>query len=308
MLNIFDVIRNIIAEQKIILPSFFYIKNLSGYHQCLLHPSKLEKLLPGLSEALVNAHKKDIRGHLCLVKKNNSLVLKINSIVIFNFDEECEFVSPYSAVESQQQCEVETVDELIEVLELNCNQAYSGQDWKWQWVDMNSNKLNVVNIIPVNTKLNADFHADYYAFYPFLDSEIQTVISSLSSSMLNVLLADDSTVSLLTTKAMIENIGAHVTTAENGMQALAICQKEDFDVIILDEKMPEMFGSDVFFNMKSNNLNSKSLKAILSGVTNKKEVDGFINKGADIHLDKPVTKLKLQKLLEISKQKKFDVL
>lgn len=306
MLNVFDVLRNIIAEKKIILPDFFLIKNLTGYHQCFISSSKLEKLLPDLIKSLVDVHQKKLRGRLHLIKENNCLILRVNSIVIFSFDDECEFVFSYSEIKYLEQCKAETVEQLIESLELNCNQTGSKQSWKWQWISANSNKSNVINIIPVNARLKAGFHADYYVFYPFLDSELHTVIDALSNSKLRVLLADDSTVSLLTTKAMIENLGAHVTSAADGKQALDICHKCEFDIIILDEKMPEMFGSDVLLELKSHFLNRNSLKAILSGVTNKEEIDSFIHKGADLHLDKPVTKLKLQKLLEISQQRKFD--
>lgn len=305
MLNIFDVIRNIIAEHKIILPNFFYIKNLTGYHQCLLDTQKLEKLLPELSESLLQTHKKNAAGCLHFIIENDCLTLQVSSETIYSFSNDCEFVSPYVPTESLEYCEVETVDELVAKLESYSNQTHEEKKWEWQWFNCSVDKPNIVKIIPVNAKLHADFHADYYIFYPFLDSEIETILSSLATPKLNVFLADDSTVSLLTTKAMIENLGARVTTAADGKQALDMCRKCEFDVIILDEKMPKMFGSDVLVELKSNLLNRNSLKAILSGVTNKEEVESFILKGANVHLDKPVTKLKLQKLLAMTQQTKF---
>lgn len=58
----------------------------------------------------------------------------------------------------------------------------------------------------------------------------------------NVLLVEDNIVNQIVTKILLQKLGLQVTIANNGQQALDICHKEVFDIILMDIQMPIMDG------------------------------------------------------------------
>jgi CheY-like chemotaxis protein len=58
----------------------------------------------------------------------------------------------------------------------------------------------------------------------------------------HVLLVDDNTLQLRIGRRMLERLGCSVELAWNGKQALALCQQQKFDLILMDGVMPVMDG------------------------------------------------------------------
>lgn len=63
-----------------------------------------------------------------------------------------------------------------------------------------------------------------------------------SSTPLNVLLVDDNFINLEIAGAMLKKLGHCVTSAENGLDALACVESNDFDLVFMDVQMPVMDG------------------------------------------------------------------
>lgn len=61
-------------------------------------------------------------------------------------------------------------------------------------------------------------------------------------SGLRVLLAEDNATNQFALRRMLENMGAQVTTAKDGCEALENARKQVFDVILMDVMMPELDG------------------------------------------------------------------
>lgn len=60
-----------------------------------------------------------------------------------------------------------------------------------------------------------------------------------------VLIVDDDTISIEISQQILRNIGIKVTSALNGQQALAMCDVNTFDAILLDCHLPDMSGQQV---------------------------------------------------------------
>ncbi|MGB1261778.1 MAG: response regulator [Cognaticolwellia sp.] len=116
---------------------------------------------------------------------------------------------------------------------------------------------------------------------------------------LKVLVADDSKSSKMTTMIFLESLGCIVTGADDGLEALQLSQNEIFDLIFLDERMPGLLGSDVAAELcqeKKTNLHTPKIS--LTGLTDKGAVDELYSKGITHHIEKPITKLILEKFLQ----------
>ena len=62
------------------------------------------------------------------------------------------------------------------------------------------------------------------------------------SGRLRVLLAEDNAVNQKIASRVLEKQGHHVTIADDGREALATLDGENFDVVLMDVQMPEMDG------------------------------------------------------------------
>jgi len=62
------------------------------------------------------------------------------------------------------------------------------------------------------------------------------------SSGAHILLAEDNTVNQKLAIRLLERFGYKVTLAENGLQAVAAAEKQNFDLVLMDVQMPEMGG------------------------------------------------------------------
>jgi PAS domain S-box-containing protein len=79
------------------------------------------------------------------------------------------------------------------------------------------------------------------------ECDVQIPAQAVSSARaFKVLLVDDDPLVLLSSRAMVEDLGHHVTAAGDGAEALALIRQEhDFDLVITDQVMPNMTGSQL---------------------------------------------------------------
>lgn len=117
----------------------------------------------------------------------------------------------------------------------------------------------------------------------------------------NLLLADDSLPSLLVAKAMLEKLGYHVTTAENGDEALTLACESTFDIIMLDEHLPGKRGSDIAAYLRQHDTpNTVTTLISITGEHDPQERARILAAGIDALIDKPVSLAKLQATLQSS--------
>jgi two-component system aerobic respiration control sensor histidine kinase ArcB len=67
----------------------------------------------------------------------------------------------------------------------------------------------------------------------------------MTLSGLRILLAEDNPTNQLVATQMLESLGASVTLAEDGVEALEIVDRESFDVMLVDIEMPRVNGIEV---------------------------------------------------------------
>jgi signal transduction histidine kinase/CheY-like chemotaxis protein len=122
--------------------------------------------------------------------------------------------------------------------------------------------------------------------------EAQTVSVELEpiEEPLSILLIDDLAMNRTMLKRRLQKGIAPncvVTEAENGEQALAICEQQTFDVIVVDQFMEEaggvMVGTDVIIAMRRN-----KVSALIVGCSGNDLDEKFIAAGADLIWKKPM--------------------
>lgn len=101
----------------------------------------------------------------------------------------------------------------------------------------------------------------------------------------NILLVEDEEHLHSTIKLNLELEGYLVTSAFDGLQALAAIENEYFDLIVLDIMLPEVDGISITENIRLKNLETSIL--ILSAKSTSSDRILGLKKGADDYLTKP---------------------
>lgn len=121
-----------------------------------------------------------------------------------------------------------------------------------------------------------------------MNSSIRDDFKSQSHS-LNVLLADDNDINRKLITIQLQQLGARVTEATNGKNALRIAEKQSFDIILMDIQMPEMGGEEAAQAIRHNDTQNRNTPIIaITANALPGEADHLLKSGLDDCLIKPI--------------------
>ena len=132
---------------------------------------------------------------------------------------------------------------------------------------------------------------------PLTSSTVDSLCAILQP--LDILLVDDNPINLIVASEMLKQIGASVTTAENGQIAIDIIQSStQFDLVLMDIQMPIMDGYSATKKLREIGYTKESLCICgLSANAMKVDHDKAINAGMNDYLTKPIIKEKLFEMI-----------
>ena len=116
---------------------------------------------------------------------------------------------------------------------------------------------------------------------------------------IKVLVVDDEPMNLMVAEGIFGNYQMSVFTAESGMEAIELFQKEDFDLIFLDHMMPNLDGIETLKRLRKIHEGAESTVTIIAFTAN--AVSGaremFLREGFDEFVSKPIETLELERIL-----------
>jgi CheY-like chemotaxis protein len=107
--------------------------------------------------------------------------------------------------------------------------------------------------------------------------------SSSSSLSGRILLLDDNSLGLSARRSVLEELGHKVTTSGAPHEALELCGKQNFDVVVTDYKMPKMNGVEFITRLRKQNPTVSVI--LISGFTDTLGLNEA-NTGADVVIQK----------------------
>ena len=110
---------------------------------------------------------------------------------------------------------------------------------------------------------------------------------------MNILLADDEPIGMMSMQVILEKMGHMVVTATDGIQALEALKKDNFDCILMDINMPEMDGIEATRIIRNapEFKDKASIPIIaLTAYAMSGDREKFLAFGMDEHVTKPVMK------------------
>jgi CheY-like chemotaxis protein len=112
---------------------------------------------------------------------------------------------------------------------------------------------------------------------------------------LDILVVDDNEINLMLIEDVLLDLGANVSTAVSGAEAIAIAQTKQFDLVFMDVQMPEMNGLEATAQLRK--MNFKYPIIAFSANAYKEDMDKSIEAGMNDYLCKPFTQEELQTIL-----------
>ena len=106
-----------------------------------------------------------------------------------------------------------------------------------------------------------------------------------------ILIIDDDPVNLMIMEKMLESLDVEILKGSSGAEAIQMCKKNDFALVLLDAQMPELNGFETAKKLRSTRKNKELPIIIVSAVSKTKDfiLKGY-ESGAVDYLLKPIEK------------------
>ncbi len=114
-----------------------------------------------------------------------------------------------------------------------------------------------------------------------------------------ILVVDDTEINVRVVVSLLKSTGLSIDTALSGNEAIALAEKYSYDVILMDQRMPGMDGTETMKRIKEkkDGKNSKTPVICLTADVVKGAKETYMAEGFDDYLSKPVDGIELEKLL-----------
>jgi signal transduction histidine kinase/CheY-like chemotaxis protein len=131
---------------------------------------------------------------------------------------------------------------------------------------------------------------------PTTDENRNSVLSSnfqLPLQSVNILVAEDSSDNQLLIKRYLTSAGAKIDFAKDGLEALSMANKKDYDVILMDIQMPNLDGYEATQRLRKEGYKKKIIA--LTANAFREERERILSGGFDQYLTKPISRINLIK-------------
>ncbi len=108
-----------------------------------------------------------------------------------------------------------------------------------------------------------------------------------------ILIVDDVEFNILLIKEFLKDYDLEIDTATNGKEALEKIEKNSYDLVLLDIKMPVLDGYEVLKKVRADDKYKNMKIFVLTASALKEETEKYFQAGADDYIVKPVNKEEL---------------
>ena len=105
-----------------------------------------------------------------------------------------------------------------------------------------------------------------------------------------VLLVDDTPINLKAMRHLLKNTGLNVDQVQNGAEALSLCKKQKYDLVLMDVQMPRMDGLESTRRIRHDMAEKMPPIIGVSAHVTEDSIASALNAGMEGYLCKPITK------------------
>jgi signal transduction histidine kinase/DNA-binding response OmpR family regulator/CheY-specific phosphatase CheX len=127
-------------------------------------------------------------------------------------------------------------------------------------------------------------------------------IRELHKGEVRILLADDNQINQLVTLGILNKLGLHADTVDNGKEAITALQDIPYDLVLMDIQMPEMDGFEATAHIRdplSKVLNNRIPVIAMTAHAIQGDKEKCLKAGMDDYVSKPIDPRKLAEVLDL---------
>ncbi len=137
-------------------------------------------------------------------------------------------------------------------------------------------------------------------FFGATQMTIEQTVSSQNAQ--RVLLVEDNTVERMRMRSLLSHMGYDLVVAEDGPEALAALEEDDFDIVVSDWELPTDSGVDLCQRVNRWALFDRPYFIMVTGRDTTEDLEAARSAGVDDYLNKPVSKAMLAARLQAGEQ------
>ncbi len=128
-------------------------------------------------------------------------------------------------------------------------------------------------------------------------ASIEDTSEQISLDGLKILLAEDNQINQQIALEILEDLGAEVTVADNGQEAVTAVEQDQFDLVLMDIQMPEMSGYEATQQLRLGYPADELPIIAMTANAMQSDREKAIDVGMNDHLSKPIDVQKLIRVL-----------
>ena len=147
--------------------------------------------------------------------------------------------------------------------------------------------------------VSADPIGDFQVRYDDIAQEDRAYRESFHAPDGRILVVDDTRMNITVVERLLQHTQLHIDTAESGLEAIALCEKNRYDLILMDQRMPHMDGTEALSRIRKgkNSLNVDTPFICLTADAVMGARERYLAEGFMEYLTKPINSQALEKML-----------
>lgn len=120
----------------------------------------------------------------------------------------------------------------------------------------------------------------------------------LYAPLARILITDDNSVNLVVITALLKQTAINCTTCMSGEDTIELAKKEEFDLILLDSRMPNLDGTQTLRILRDEHICDNTPVIVLTADAIAGAKEEYLKAGFDGYLSKPIDYAELEKTLD----------
>lgn len=131
----------------------------------------------------------------------------------------------------------------------------------------------------------------------YAHTTIKKNINAFDASDKRILIVDDDTLNIKVAMRLLKPYGVNIESVKSGQECIQLLKEDtNFDLILLDQMMPMMSGTETLHHLRDENINIKTVMLTADAMVGKKEL--YLKAGFDDYLSKPINTEELNRVLK----------
>ena len=129
------------------------------------------------------------------------------------------------------------------------------------------------------------------------NNDSQSQVINKNQQHQRILLVEDNKINQLIATRLLESLGLTVDVAQDGYEAIAAVNENEYLVVLMDIQMPKMGGVEATIELRKTYSPEQLIIIALTANVTSAEIDYYMSIGMNRHLGKPYEIVKIKEVL-----------